>query len=139
MRHLRSASMRLGITKPGIKDRFMPETYTITPVDGNVSLEIRENDLPPALLRSDFRPDQTIKGIELTARFGDPNLLECLVWRRNKMPGGIFIVREKGAVLFGAVADSALAYALGLGYFGELTANARYGADIFENMEEPDD
>ena len=72
-------------------------------------------------------------------RMGDPALLQCAVLRREKAPGGVFRLEDESGPLLVAIAESNLAFALGMGFFGELTANARYGVDVFENMEEPDD
>ena len=72
-------------------------------------------------------------------RLGDPALLQCAVLRRENAPGGVFRLEDETGPLFAAIAENNLTFALGMGFFGELTANARYGVDVFENMEEPDD
>ena len=72
-------------------------------------------------------------------RMGDPALLQCAVLRRENAPGGVFRLEDESGPLLAAIAENNLAFALGMGFFGELTANARYGVDVFENMEEPDD
>ena len=72
-------------------------------------------------------------------RMGDPALLQCAVLRRENAPGGVFRLEDENGPLLAAIAENNLAFALGMGFFGELTANARYGVDVFENMEEPDD
>lgn len=76
---------------------------------------------------------------EAFCRMGDPDLLECLVYRGKNSPGGIFHVRDKYGPLYVAVVESALVWSFALGHFGEMTANVRYGVDVFENMEEKDD
>ena len=72
-------------------------------------------------------------------RMGDPALLQCAVLRQENAPGGVFRLEDANGPLLAAIAETNLAFALGMGFFGELTANARYGVDVFENMEEPDD
>lgn len=72
-------------------------------------------------------------------RMGDPALLQCAVLRREDAPGGVFRLEDANGPLLAAIAETNLTFALGMGFFGELTANARYGVDVFENMEEPDD
>ena len=59
--------------------------------------------------------------------------------RRENAPGGVFRLEDPNGPLLAAIAPDNLTFALGMGFFGELTANARYGVDVFENMEEPDD
>lgn len=77
--------------------------------------------------------------LAIVQRMGDPDLLECVVLRREASPGGVFRLENANGPLLAAIAADNLAFALGLGFFGELTANARYGVDVFENMEEPND
>ncbi|WP_165079443.1 MULTISPECIES: hypothetical protein [unclassified Desulfovibrio] len=72
-------------------------------------------------------------------RMGDPALIQCAVLRRENAPGGVFRLEDANGPLLAAIAPDNLTFALGMGFFGELTANARYGVDVFENMEEPDD
>ncbi|MBD5539478.1 MAG: hypothetical protein HDQ94_05735 [Desulfovibrio sp.] len=72
-------------------------------------------------------------------RMGDPALLQCAVLRQENAAGGVFRLEDAAGPLLAAVAPDNLTFALGMGFFGELTANARYGVDVFENMEEPDD
>ena len=78
-------------------------------------------------------------GLAVIHRMGDPALLQCAVLRRENAPGGVFRLEDESGPLLAAIAENNLAFALGMGFFGELTANARYGVDVFENMEEPDD
>ena len=78
-------------------------------------------------------------GLAVIHRMGDPALLQCAVLRRENSPGGVFRLEDESGPLLAAIAENNLAFALGMGFFGELTANARYGVDVFENMEEPDD
>ena len=108
-------------------DAAIPELYTLEAEDGRLRFVPLKADAPlPAPL-------------SVVQRLGDPALLQCAVLRREGAPGGVFRLEDAGGPLFAAIAASNLTFALGLGYFGELTANARYGVDVFENMEEPDD
>lgn len=77
--------------------------------------------------------------LAVVRRMGDPALLQCAVLRHESAPGGVFRLEDATGPLLAAIAADNLAFALGLGFFGELTANARYGVDVFENMEEPND
>ncbi|MBQ4567219.1 MAG: hypothetical protein IJA79_03720 [Desulfovibrio sp.] len=78
-------------------------------------------------------------GHELVARLGDPELIHCAVWRQVDGPGGLFVLHDRdGAALLVAKAGNALLWAHGLAHFGRLVAEARYGADIYENVGEDD-
>ena len=108
-------------------DAAIPELYTLEAEDGRLRfVPLKADAQLPAQL-------------SVVQRLGDPALLQCAVLRREGAPGGVFRLEDTGGPLFAAIAASNLTFALGLGYFGELTANARYGVDVFENMEEPDD
>ncbi|MDE7241859.1 hypothetical protein [Desulfovibrio sp.] len=102
-----------------------PEIYTLEAEGGRLRFMPREAALPGELA--------------VVHRMGDPALLQCAVLRRENAPGGVFRLEDESGPLFAAIAENNLAFALGMGFFGELTANARYGVDVFENMEEPDD
>ena len=108
-------------------DAAIPELYTLEAEDGRLRF------VP---LKADA---QLPAPLAVVHRLGDPALLQCAVLRREGAPGGVFRLEDAGGPLLAAIAATNLAFALGLGYFGELTANARYGVDVFENMEEPDD
>lgn len=108
------------------------------------------NQTPPELytleadgVRLRFTPlsqDQALPSpLAVVHRMGDPALLQCAVLRREKAAGGVFRLEDANGPLLAAIAPDNLTFALGMGFFGELTANARYGVDVFENMEEPDD
>lgn len=77
-------------------------------------------------------------GYTLAARLGDPELLHCAAYRRADGPGGLFVLHDGEGRLFAALAESNLAYGLGLARMGSLTAYARYGADIFEDLDNDD-
>lgn len=104
-----------------------PELYTLQVADGQLRFAPRdaEASLPSPLA--------------VVSRMGDPDLLQCVVLRREGAPGGVFRLEDATGPLLAAVAEDNLALALGMGHFGELVANARYGVDVFENMEDPDE
>ncbi|WP_300858235.1 hypothetical protein [uncultured Desulfovibrio sp.] len=104
-----------------------PEIYTLQVADGRLRCAPRGANAP--------LPDP----LAVVSRMGDPDLLQCVVLRREDAPGGVFRLEDASGPLLAAVAEDNLALALGMGHFGELVANARYGADVFENMEEPDE
>lgn len=115
----------------------MSEIYNFELKDDKPCFTSREIGLPDCVRDGTLpRPGDNL---EIVCRMGDPDLLQCLVYKREKNSGGIFAIRDKSGPLFAAAAESDLAYAHALGYFGALTANARYGVDVYENMEEPDD
>ncbi len=105
----------------------VPEFYTLRVADGRLHFAPRDAEAPlPSPLA-------------VVSRMGDPDLLQCVVLRREGAPGGVFRLEDATGPLLAAVAEDNLALALGMGRFGELVANARYGVDVFENMEEPDE
>ena len=58
----------------------------------------------------------------------------------EQKPGGVFVVEDDNGLLFAAVAETNLAYAMALGRLGKMISYARYSADIFaENMLDDDD
>ncbi len=66
--------------------------------------------------------------------------LQCLVYRRENAPGGIFApAGQIWLAVYGCCRKRACLLSMALGHFGEMTANARYGVDVYENLEEPDD
>ena len=94
----------------------MMEIYTLTMLDnGNMTYQPRQD---PAL-------EQALAAGEL-----------C---RREDGAGGCFLLEDGGGLLMAVVAESNLAYALGLGLFGPMVSEARYAADIFENGADDDD
>ena len=104
-----------------------PEIYTLEAAEDRLRFVAQPADtaLPAALA--------------VVHRMGDPALLQCAVLRRENAPGGVFRLEDESGPLLAAIAENNLTFALGMGFFGELTANARYGVDVFENLEEPDD
>lgn len=104
-----------------------PELYTLQVADGQLRFAPRDAEAPlPSPLA-------------VVSRMGDPDLLQCVILRREGAPGGVFRLEDATGPLLAAVAEDNLALALGMGHFGELVANARYGVDVFENMEDPDE
>lgn len=113
----------------------MNECYIIVPEGSGLSLKPCADEDGP-LGHADSLPPT---GYELAGRLGDPALLHCAVFRSIQGAGGFFAVHDAGGPLFTAVAKSNLAFAAGLGHFGRMLSYARYAADIFENMDDPDD
>lgn len=68
---------------------------------------------------------------------GDPGF--CAVFRKGSGASGFFSLHDLQGVLFLAVAESNLAYGLGLAHMGRTVTYARYGADIFEELGDSDD
>ena len=113
----------------------MSEIYTILVEGSRLRFEPRQddalNDIPvPGKRSGDY---------EIVSRMGDPGLLHCAVFRRGEGSGGCFALYDGNGPLFAAVAESNLAFGLGQGFFGKMVSDARYGADIFENMDESED
>lgn len=117
----------------------MPEAYAMEVESGRPRFAARSLGIPDCILGKAYSGALEKEGLAIAARMGDPDLLNCVVFRREKEPGGIFALHDGNGFLFAAVAENNLAFALGMGYFGELVANARYGVDVFENLEEPND
>lgn len=114
----------------------MAETYFIKLVNGTLEF-IPNAKIPEWALERRFNPDAVDNDTKLVCRMGDPDLIHCIIFQ-NKA-GGIFAIHGKDNLLFAAMTDNNLTFAIAQGYFGEITANARYGVDVFENMELPDD
>lgn len=107
----------------------MIETYLITVKNSEISFEKAQFPLPKEL--HDLK-DHT--PMEIFCRMGEPESLECVVWKSDGKVEGIFSVMARGETCFYAMANSGLTFGLALGYFGKLCANARYGMDIFEEF-----
>lgn len=116
----------------------MPEVYTLHIAGDQLNFTPRKVGVPAGVFASTFDPAQ-VRDLGIVARMGDPDLLQCIVFKRDSEAGGIFAMHDKNGLLFAAVAETALVYAIAMGFFGEMTANARYGVDIFENLELPND
>lgn len=117
----------------------MPEIYNLKMEQGKLSFEASAEQAPQWQLLPTFQPQAPEKDLHLVCRMGDPDLMQCIVYKRDAKAGGIFAMHGKNGVLFIAYAEIDLVFAMAMGYFGELTANARYGVDVFENLEEPND
>ena len=114
----------------------MVECYTIV-VEG-AAVRFTPRDVPA----EDLFPGangRLPQGCEFAARLGDPALLHCAAFRRAEGPGGVFAVYDTEGPLFAAVAESNLAFALGMAHLGRMVTYARYGADIFDELGNPDD
>lgn len=114
----------------------MPEIYTLALVDNRRPAFLPREDAP--LLRA-LNAGELPDGYAPVARLGDPDLLHCVVCRRADGPGGCFLLEDGSGPLMAVVAESNLAYTLGLGRFGRLVSDARYAADIFENGGDDDE
>lgn len=117
----------------------MAELYTITIAGTGMGFTKREGEIPDFARSSTFDLASAPKGLALVCRMGATDLLHCMIFRYAGKDGGVFVLHEQGELLFAAVAESNLAYALAKGYFGELVANTRFGVDIFEAAEEEND
>ncbi|MGE9984112.1 hypothetical protein [Desulfovibrio sp. SGI.169] len=113
----------------------MSEMYTIHAEGTRLRFEPRQDDALADAAARGARRD----GYETVSRMGDPGLLHCAVFRRAGGDGGLFALHDQDGLLFAAVAESNLAYALAQGFFGRMVSEARYGADIFENMDDCDE
>lgn len=71
-------------------------------------------------------------------RMGDPELMSCSVYRAGQEVGGVFVVFDANGPLFAAQALTGLTYGMGMGFFGKMVAEARYGVDIYESGEVDD-
>lgn len=112
----------------------MSEIYNLV-VDKDSLVFLKASPDQEKLVSSYQKSSGNGKGAGHICRMGDPDILNCLVLKKDNEPGGIFIMHDKNGILYSALAETALAYSLGLGFFGQLTANARYGVDVFENLE----
>ena len=128
-----AARQRAGIRR---KDIAMSELYTVTAEEGRLRFLPRTD----AALEQAVLDESPLPGCEFVSRLGDPGLLHCVVFRHEQKPGGVFVVEDDNGLLFAAVAETNLAYAMALGRLGKMISYARYSADIFaENMLDDDD
>lgn len=114
----------------------MSESYIIEFADGVPRFKAGGN-VPEWAMKVGLASGAIPAGTTIACRMGDPDLLHCAVFYQGN--GGFFCVYGKDGLLFVAQAMTNLDFALAQGFFGEMTANARYGVDVFENMEIPDD
>lgn len=117
----------------------MAEIYTIHLQHDSLYFLPREGGMPEAALSPTFNPKAEGDSITPVCRMGDPELAQCIVFRNKSGSGGIFSLHDSEGLLFCAVAENNLVFTIAQGYFGQLVANVRYGVDVFENMEIPDD
>lgn len=113
------------------------EQYRIEIENGLMRYVVIEEALPSGILEIPYLPKDS--DLSIVCRLGDPDLLNCSVFRSAKGSGGLFVMREGENPLFVAKAASNLAYSLAMGHFGKLVADARYACDIFLNLEDPDE
>lgn len=112
----------------------MAKIYEITASRGSVEFEPYVGIFPRELLEKSYT--HGVPGIEVAGRMGDPDLLYCIAYRRTETHGGFFVMFDRYGLLYGAIAQTNLDYAAALGYFGMITSNARYGADIYEELDD---
>lgn len=117
----------------------MSETYLINAAQGIVSFSSCNETIPECVLSEKSSMEILKEGLSVFCRMGDPDLVHCIVFRWQKKPGGIFMIHDRDGILFAAIARDNLSFAAACGYFGEITANNRYGVDIFEELQEPND
>lgn len=114
----------------------MSELYTITADEGRLRFLPRTD----AALEQALLDEAPLPGCAFVSRLGDPGLLHGVVFRYEDRPGGVFVLEDDNGLLFAAVAETNLAWALALGRLGKTISYARYSADIFaENMLDDDD
>ncbi|WP_298033531.1 hypothetical protein [uncultured Desulfovibrio sp.] len=112
----------------------MSEMYTIHANGNQLCFEPRQDGVLEDVLAQGSHLD----GYEAVSHMGDPDPLHCAIFRRSEGNGGFFTFHDQDGLLFTAVTESNLAYALAQSLFGGMVSEARYGADIFENMDDPD-
>lgn len=117
----------------------MAELYTLNVEGQGLSFSKRAEEIPNFVAAPAFDPSKAPKGLSLVCRMGAVDLAHCVIFRYEGKPGGIFAMHEQGELLFAAVAETNLAYALAKGLFGEITTNARLGVDIYEAAEDEND
>lgn len=117
----------------------MPEIYKITIEAAGIAFSPCQQEIPAYALKPAFDPAAAPAGLGLVCRMGAPELAHCMVFRQNGKPGGIFALHEQDELLFVALAENNLAYALAKSFFGELVSNVRVGVDIFDSSEDSDD
>lgn len=117
----------------------MQEMYTISVETGRIAFAPRDGKIPEYISSGSFNPADAPKGLSIVCRMGAPDLAHCIIFRHEDRSGGIFAMHEQGTLLFVAIAESNLAYSMAKSFFGELTANARYGVDIYESTVDGND
>ena len=115
----------------------MPEQYAIRLKNSRPEFEKDDSALPDSILKIPFLG--AVDDPAPVCRLGDPALLCCSVFRDNSCGGGVFVVRDQDEVLFSCLAADNLTYAIAMAYFARMVADCRYGADIYENMDNPDE
>lgn len=113
------------------------ETYILEVKDGRLEFIPSGESVPDHVLTIPFMPDNDT--LMIVCRLGDTDLVSCSVFKYSDRNGGIFVLHQNHQPLLTARTSSNLAYCLGLGYFGKLVSYARYGSDIFLNLDDPDE
>ncbi len=87
-------------------------------------------------LDSDLKPKAPFA---IHSCLGDDNKIWCTVYRAQGMGGGIFIMRDFDEVLIIAKAQDNMTFLSGLEFFAGIVSNSRYGADIFEHVDDDEE
>lgn len=115
----------------------MPEHYAIRLKNSRPEFERDDSTLPESIFKIPFLPGPDDPSP--VCKLGDPAILSCSVFRDESRGGGVFVVRDLDDILFSASAADNLTYAIAMAYFGRMVADCRYAADIFENLDDPDE
>ena len=116
---------------------LMPEHYLAKLLNSRPEFEKHAETPPDAVYKTPYLPESD--DLALICRLGDPELLSCSVFRPRMGSGGVFVIRDGDGALFSVEAGDNLTFAAVMGYFAKLVANCRYAADIFENLDDPDE
>ena len=110
----------------------MPEIYCAKMKGCKLELEFCDRAIPAEILNG----NGVAADWRIFCRMGDPALIACDCWKKNNSSEAVFKIGSEGRCLFYVVSENGLAFAEALSHFGNLCANARYGADIFEESGE---
>ncbi|MBQ3059178.1 MAG: hypothetical protein IJD16_02545 [Desulfovibrio sp.] len=114
----------------------MSEVYTLRIKGTGLEFEERQDAFMEKWMEE---PSTMPEGYFLETGLGHDDLLTCNVWHRQEGAGGCFFLFDAdGDPLLAAVAESNLAYAMGMAYFAKMTAEVRYAADIYESLDPAD-
>lgn len=69
---------------------------------------------------------------------GHEDTLLCRVFRKAKSAGGLLVVMDATGLLLVALATTNLELVSAAGHFSRLSTYVRYGADIFEDIDDED-
>lgn len=113
----------------------MHETYLLNYDHGKLILLREKLEIPQSIAEFKNGISKEREDYYIHARLGDQSLLETVIFMKDNLPGGFFLLHTLAKILFIAAARDNLAFALGMGYFGKICSYAKYGLDIFENMD----